>query len=161
MCCCGKPVINGQIGYKWQHNDSPVVRPVHPPVLGEEDTLIYDEPGRCGELDCHSHHYQLVERYGSIFLAVQHGAGKESLRISDTKTLLSTLSNLDSNGRYWLFHAIYHAASEAARYAEQKTNGMWRMAAVNKRIKTRKSRSGGNTKVWIEPATKDTVGFTT
>lgn len=48
MCCCGKPVVNGEMGYKWQPNDNPRICPVNPPALEENDQLLRDEPGRCG-----------------------------------------------------------------------------------------------------------------
>ena len=51
MCCCGKPIVNGEFGYKWQPNDAPGVRESDPPELCDGDELIYDEPGRCGGLD--------------------------------------------------------------------------------------------------------------
>jgi hypothetical protein len=151
MCCCAKPNINGEVGYQWQPNDPPSVRPAYPPELGERDTLIYDEPGRCGGLDCHCHHYRLVRNYGTVFLLVQHGGGKESLRLSTTKSLLELLAQSDSNGRYWIFHTVYHAASDAERAAKESTSARWRQAAAEKRIKTRKARGGSSVKVWIEP----------
>lgn len=150
MCCCGKPIINGQFGFKWQPNDEPGVRPLDPPELGENDTLIYDEPGRCGGLDCHSHHYRMIKHYSSYFLTVQHGGGKESLALSETKTFLETLTSIDSNARYWIFHAIYHAASQAERAAGEATSAKWRRAAAEKRIKTRKQRGGNSVRVWID-----------
>jgi hypothetical protein len=61
MCCCGTPVVNGEPGYKWQFNDTPGVRPVNAPSLNDNDQLLRDEPGRCGGLDSHSHHYRLVK----------------------------------------------------------------------------------------------------
>ena len=45
MCCCGKPVINGEMGYKWQPEHSPIVRQPAPPALQDGDALLYDEPG--------------------------------------------------------------------------------------------------------------------
>lgn len=30
MCCCGKPIVNGEPGYKWNCNDDPGVRRVDP-----------------------------------------------------------------------------------------------------------------------------------
>ena len=62
MCCCGKPVINGQPGFKWQPNDAPRIHPVNPPALDEYETLLYDEPGRCGGLDAHCHHYRVASQ---------------------------------------------------------------------------------------------------
>lgn len=48
MCCCGKPIVNGEFRYKWQPNDAPGVRESDPPELRDGDELVYDEPGRCG-----------------------------------------------------------------------------------------------------------------
>lgn len=151
MCCCGKPTINGQPGYKWQPNDPPSIRPVYPPELGEHDTQIYDEPGRCGGLDAHCHHYRVVKQFGSLFLLVQHGGGAERLRLHDTPSLIATLTALDTNSRYWLLHAIYYANSDGAKHAHEQTSRTWRQAAAEKRIKTRKQRGSASVKVWIEP----------
>jgi hypothetical protein len=97
MCCCGKPTVNGEIGYRWNDpNAEPTVYPVNPPTLNENETLIYDEPGRCGGLDSHCHHYRLVCQFGSVRLLVRHGGGDERVRLSSTPTLLDTLVAMDS-----------------------------------------------------------------
>lgn len=167
MCCCDQPTVNGQPGYKWQPDDKPGIRPVCPPALDEHDKLLYDEPGRCGGdspdrrpgsrngCDAHCHHYRLVRHFGSVELLVRHGGGDERFRVSHTWSLLNTLAALDSDSRYWVLHAIYHAHSDGARAAAEKTDMAWRQAAADKRIKTRKRRGTDSVKVWIEP--KQTV----
>ena len=153
MCCCDQPNVNGQPGYKWQPKDRPRIRPVNPPELKDNDRLLYDEPGRCGGMDSHCHHYRLVASGGhSATLLVKHGGGEERFRVSSTKTLLDTLAALDSNARYWVLNAIYHAHSDGKRDAQDKTNNRWMQAAADKRIKTRKRRGQNSVKVWIEPA---------
>lgn len=100
MCCCGKPTINGELGYRWNQPDgAPSIYPVNPPTLGDNDVLLFDEPGRCGGLDAHSHHFRVV-RYCGLSLLVRHGGGDERIRISSTPTLIETLTALDSNARY-------------------------------------------------------------
>jgi hypothetical protein len=150
MCCCGKPTINGQPGYRWQPNDTPSVRRVAPPALGEHDTLLYDEPGRCGGLDAHSHHFCVVRSLGRFALLVHHGGGNERIRLSVTPTFAATLEALDTHARYWTLHAIYHAHSDGEQDATDKTTQRWRKAAAEKRIKTRKVRGSDAVKVWIE-----------
>lgn len=149
MCCCGKPVINGQPGYKWQPNDKPSVRPVDPPALGEHDTLVYDEPGRCGGLDAHCHHFRIVRRRGFLHLLVRHDGGDECLDLHRTDSFRKTLESLDSDARYWLLHTIYYAHHDGAQQAREETTQLWRRAAAEKRIKTRKQRNTGTVKVWI------------
>src|SRR5688572_9405566 len=80
MCMCGKPTINGEPGYSWD-GKSIGVRPVDPPALADGDVLVYDGPGRCGGLDCHSHHFRLVMDSGRAFLLVQHGGGDERIQL--------------------------------------------------------------------------------
>ena len=80
------------------------------------------------------------------------GGGEERFRVSSTKTLLDTLATLDSNGRYWVLNAIYHAHNDGERIARDKTNSQWLQAAADKRIKTRKRRNQNSVKVWIEAA---------
>lgn len=111
MCCCGTPVVNGQPGYKWNFNDNPTVHPQNAPVLNDDEQLLRDEPGRCGGLDSHSHHYRLAKSYGSLILLVRHGAGDERLRLSGP--LESVLTQLDSTDCYWALNALYHAFSRS------------------------------------------------
>jgi hypothetical protein len=152
MCCCEKPTINGEIGYKWQPDDNPIVRPVDPPMLGALEALLFDEPGRCGGLDCHSHHFRLVRGPGgSLGLMVRHGGGNEFFQLSTTKTFEQTVASLDSNARYWLLHTVYRAYKAGDQTGRNETAARWRLAAAEKRIKTRKERGGDSVKVWIEP----------
>lgn len=150
MCCCGKPVINGQPGYRWQPNDNPIVHPVNPPDVPEGATILYDEPGRCGGLDSHCHHFRLVrESYGGLRLYVRHGGGDENIRVIEPIT--DAMAALDSNGRYWMLCAIYHAAADCARDSRNAEHDRWQRAVADKRVRTRKIRGGGGAvKVWIE-----------
>lgn len=148
MCCCGKAVVNGEFGYSWDGKNFGM-HPTMPPELEPTDTIIYDEPGRCGGLDCHSYHFQVINgRYGHE-LVVRHGGGTERFRLF--KTALEPLSRVDSNGRFWLLHEIFWIQSESARIARDNERQTWRRAAAEKRIKTRKLPSQGTVKVWIEP----------
>jgi hypothetical protein len=140
MCSCGQPTINGQPGYRWQPTDTPSVRPVQPPALTDEDTLLYDEPGRCGGLDGHSHHFRLVRRYGSVHLLTRNGSGEERFRVSTTPSLVGALAAMDSNARYWTLSALYYAHNDGARTARAEEAARWYRAAVEKRIKVRKVR---------------------
>ena len=153
MCCCGKPTINGELGYKWQPNDAPSVRQPHPPEFQEHDELLYDEPGRCGGLDCHSHHYRLVSSSGMLVLVVSHGGGDERVNLSSTKALLESFKALDSTARYWMLHCIYHAYRHGKERGSSDTNLYWRTAAAEGRIKTRKLRGHDVVKVTVEPKT--------
>lgn len=151
MCCCDKPNINGELGYKWQPNDRPVIRRPDPPTLTEYDTLLYDEPGRCGGQDSHCHHYRVV---GQTFLTLlyKHGGGEGRIRLSNSKALIPILASLDSNARYWLMNSIYHAYADGQRNGAERTEERWRMAAAEKRIKTRKLPYNKGVKVWMESA---------
>jgi hypothetical protein len=153
MCCCGKPTINGEQGYRWNVPDGPTsIRPVDPPALADGDVLLVDEPGRCGGLDSHHLHLRVVAKNATsraAELLVRHGCGDERIRLSGP--VASYLPSLDSNGRYWMLSAIYQAHSDGARDARQKESLRWRKAANDKRIKTRKLRGTNQYKVWIEP----------
>ena len=94
MCCCGKPIVNGEFGYKWQPNDAPGVRESDPPELRDGDELIYDEPGRCGGLDSHSHHYRVVARTGYFELLVRHGGGEDRVSLAPRRCSLTLLQPL-------------------------------------------------------------------
>lgn len=171
MCCCEKPNVNGQPGYSWD-GKSAGVHPANPPALKEGDTLVYDEPGRCGGLDCHSHHFRVVKgEHGSRhYLLVRHGGGDERIELVSSwgclvgamgRAEVDHLAPLDSNGRYWLLHTIYSVHRDAARTARQRTAAEWMQAAATKRIKTRKTRGYHSVRVWIEPPNEATpkLGF--
>ncbi len=51
MCCCSKPTVNGQLGYRWNNPDGPhSVHPVNPPDLVEGDVMTEDsDPDKCTE----------------------------------------------------------------------------------------------------------------
>lgn len=147
MCCCGKPTINGEFGYRWNDpNKEAGVYPVNPPELRESDQLLFDEAGRCGGLDSHSHHYRVVRAIGLVLL-VRHGRGDERIYLSGP--VLQSLEQLDSNGRYWVLNAIFHAHSNAARFGRDTEAAKWGHAAAEKRIRTRKIRGTDRYKVSI------------
>jgi hypothetical protein len=143
--------VNGELGYKWQPNDTPTIRRPDAPELLEGENLLHDEPGRCGGLDSHCHHYRVVKWYSSVYLLVRHGGSDESFRLSTTKSLLDSLAALDSTTRYWFLNAIYHTYSDGKKTGTEKTNNYWRTAAAEGRIKTRKLRGRNAVKVSVEP----------
>lgn len=148
MCCCGQPTINGQPGYSWD-GKSLSTRPTNPPDLTERQELIYDEPGRCGGLDCHSHHFRVVKDGWGYSILVRHGGGDETIELGSVgKLLLPSLELLDSNARYWLLHTIHSVEKAENRRTLSKNNAFWNKAAAEKRIKTRKVKNG--IKVWVE-----------
>lgn len=149
MCCCGKPNVNGSPGYSWD-GKSFGVYPARAPELAEGDVLLWDEPGRCGGLDSHSHHYRLVRRYGSLSLLVAHGGGTERIAYVSLPNV-DALAALDSNARYWILGAIYHAHSDGAHKGWMDTREEYVNAFVQGRLKKRKSPGRDYHKVWIEP----------
>jgi hypothetical protein len=150
MCCCGRPTINGEPGaYSWDGKSRMTYTP-NPPALQDGDVLIYDEPGRCGGIDSHAFHFRLVKRHGDVALLVRHGMGDEGFPIRRLGKLLP-FDTLDSNGRYWIMQALYHTLDDAKSGAAETAEHKWRVAAVEKRIRTRKQRGRGMVKVWIEP----------
>jgi len=147
MCCCGKPTINGTLGYRWNQPDAPPsIYPVNPPTLKEDDTLLYDEPGRCGGIDAHCHHYRLV-RGGTLL--VRHGGGEERIQLSTTPALLIALAAMDSHTRYWLFRALYYAHHYAATNATDRENARWAQAVLDRRVRTKRTKY--TARVWINP----------
>jgi hypothetical protein len=157
MCCCGKPTINGELGYKWQPDDAPITRQVDPPDVADDETILYDEPGRCGGLDSHSHHFRVTLERGRVYLLVRHGGGDERMEFGWKSTTLAPLAALDSNGRYWLLCAAFHGMKDAASNARTEINDTWRTAAAEKRIRTRKHPGRDQVKVWIDQAAVATV----
>lgn len=147
MCCCATPNVNGTLGYQWQPKDAPSIRPVNPPAT--DFTVVYDEPGRCGGQDSHCHHYRVVGTGHSATLLVRHGGGDEQVRLSNGKGVHAALAALDSNGRYWLLNAIYHASAAGKREGEARESARWRQAAAERRIKVRKVRGQAAVRVSI------------
>lgn len=152
MCCCGQPNVNGTPNaYSWDGKSRSTRQPM-PPALRDGDNLLYDEPGRCGGLDCHSHHFRLVKCNGSHDVLVRHGGGEERFSLGVIgRLLVPSFERLDSNGRFWLMHTMYSTRSDTRREAESAVEHRWRTAAAEKRIRTRKLRGAPRVKVWIEP----------
>lgn len=150
MCCCDKPNVNGELGYKWQPNDNLSIRRPDPPTITDCDTLLYDEPGRCGGVDSHCHHYRLIGG-ACTWLLYKHGGGEGRIRLSNSLALRPILAALDSNARYWIFNAIYHAHNDGQMNGAGRMDEQWRKAAAEKRIKTRKLPHNRGVKVWREP----------
>jgi hypothetical protein len=152
MCCCDKPTVNGELGYKWnQPNAAPGRYPVNPPPLEEGDTLLFDEPGRCGGLDSHCHHFRVVKHSSSLYLLVRHGGGDERMRLYCHKGLADMLGSMDSTTRYWILASIHSADHDARREARETESYSWRKAAAEGRIKTRKLPARGVVRVTVEP----------
>ncbi len=155
MCCCGKSTINGQPdAYSW---DGKVffTRQLDPPELTEEQALIYDGPGRCGATDSHSFHYRLVKSYSVYELLVQHGGGRESIRLSWSEVMINLFNSLDENSKYWLLNSIYHTVHREVQQAKVTTRNEWSNAFVEKRIKKKKRNHAYS--VWIDTQTPATT----
>jgi hypothetical protein len=152
MCCCGKPTINGELGYRWNQPDAaPSVYPVNPPDLQEGDVLLFDEPGRCGGLDSHSRHFRLVKHEcGTVSLLVRHGGGDERIRLYPHRDLPKILEAIDSTSRYWMLATIHSAHRDGETNGRDGEYAKWQTAAAEKRIRTRKFPARGVVKVWIE-----------
>ena len=152
MCCCGKPTKNGETGaYSWDGKTF-MTRQPDPPDIKEGDTILFDEPGRCGGTDSHCHHVRLVRSSGCVDLLVRHGGGDERIRsVSHSPTFVPMLEGLSSDARYWFLLAIHHAASKASSEARQAESQRWAAAFIDKRIKRRKR--GGSVSVWVESRT--------
>lgn len=151
MCCCGKPNKNGEPGYSWD-GKSFSTRQVDPPDMEESDTLLHDEPGRCGGLDSHCHHLRLVRRrYDGLTLLVRHGGGDECLTLRDyNATLEKTLAAMDSDSRYWALLAILRTAKERSLLARSEESLCWRTAIAEGRVKRRKLRGQSAYRVTID-----------
>ncbi len=131
------------------------------PKIGEDDAIVFDEPGRvlnrksAGQPSggvCYRSHYLRVTKcreYGPYTLRVHHGGGEESWQLGYDKTIIEALGSLDSDSRYRLLYTIMRAHQEGERAGSEQTESKWRKAAAQKRIKTRKVKAG--VKVWIEP----------
>lgn len=151
MCCCGQPIINGQMGYKWQPNDTPIIRPPDPPPLDPDDEVLYDEPGRCGGIDSHSHHLIVVKRFGQAYLLFRHGGGvgRIDLHSMYKMSLERTLAAMDTNTRYWTLLTVYHAWNDGLRKGHSDESNRWESAFLEKRLKRR--RRQGRVSVYFEP----------
>jgi len=155
MCCCGKPTINGEPGYSWD-GEHRFARPIDPPQLSDGDKVVFDEPGRCGGLDAHCHHFTVVKgSYGPRHtLLVKHGAETERINLAwYNSAVVESFSNMSSDVRFWVLFSIYSVASKEKSKAEERTRNKWSSAFVEKRIK--KSTKRGRVSVWIEEATSN------
>ncbi len=154
MCCCAQPNVNGTPGvYSWDGKHFGT-RPIDQPSVNATDSVLYDEPGRCGGLDAHCHHFTVVsQQFGGFALLVRHGGGDERISLGHRHTLINLLGTLDTAGRYWLIHNLFTVVKDAGLFARNDEAHAWRTAAAEGRIRTRKQRRINQIKVWIEPAT--------
>lgn len=148
-------------GYSWDGRTTGIY-PVAPPALKDRDVLLFDEPGRCGGMDSHSHHYRIVTDCG-LALLVAHGGGEERMRLSLPSVRdgqgggAAILAALDSNARYWILNAIYHAHSDGKHEGETKAREQYVSAFIAGRLRKRKSPGRNYHRVWIEPASAGLV----
>lgn len=149
MCACGTPNVNGEPGYRWQPNDVPSTRPISAPALLDSDVLVFDEPGRCGGLDAHCHHFRLVLTFGAAWLVWRHGGGEGRCRISGGRMVIATLRALDAGTRYWMLHALFHAHNDGRQLGHDQADATWSQAALDKRIKVSPRRAGCSVTVRI------------
>ncbi len=77
--------------------------------------LLYDEPGRCGGMDSHRHHFRVTQWHGSMYLLVQHGEGDERIRLHENAQFVALLAAMDSTARYWTLAAMYYTLNDAER----------------------------------------------
>ena len=146
MCFCNQPTINTKA---WRAPD-----------LQDGDVLLFDEPGRCGGLDHHSHHFRVVKHgCGTVSLLVRHGGGDERMRLFPHRQLPEFFGSMDSTTRYWILATIYDAYIDGKEDGYAKEHHLWQQAAAEKRIKTRKQSARGIIKVWIEPKTDTPTGL--
>lgn len=143
MCNCLHPCVNGQPG--------DYARYLAPPTPLDSDRIVYDEPGRCGSIDAHSHHFTLVESgFGRVELLYRHCAGEGRFRVSNGPAVICALHCLGTDGRYWVLYALYDAHASGDREGQAKADQSWGQSAAEKRIRTRKMPKSTNVKVWIE-----------
>ena len=159
MCCCEKSTRNGEPGYSWDGKNVGI-RPLSPPELPGWE-IVYDEPGRCGpvvngkkyDVDHHSHHYRLFKSSSGEYRGlVHHGGGTVEIGMDYEWAKLRLLMDpMDSDSRFILFMAVESIGGKMAEQARESEAHKWRVAATEKRIKTRKQRNSHGVKVWIEP----------
>lgn len=122
------------------------------PSLLEGETSLFLEPGRVLDNVCYrAYCFRVVKpEFGDYVLRVKHGGGEESWRMEWNKRLIAALDAMDSDTRFITLHALMRAHQSITTKAIEKRDSFWRLAAAEKRIKTRKVKAG--VKVWIENA---------
>ncbi len=129
------------------------------PVIGNEETIVYDEEGRCcpqvngtGGTDYHHAHYRVFkEQYGGYRFAVKHGGGEESFEMFAHNRIVEMMKPMTSDERFLMLNAFFYERRKAASEAMREEYEKWYKAAAEKRIKTRKMPGRDAVKVWIEP----------
>lgn len=144
MCnCVSHPNVNGEPGYRWNDNGPGGVRQPSPPPVGPDETVLFDEPGRCGGLDGHAHHFMVIKpQYGYPVLAWNHGGGPGRIELGGPiwKLIAPTIAGLETHARYWLLYAIYEVQETARRTARKAEWAVWHQAALQGRIKVNRRR---------------------
>ena len=151
MCCCPKPSINGEPNaYSWDGKSLSTRAPVFA-ALKDSDELLYELPGRCGGMDSHCHDLRVVKNHGSYALLVHNGSGDHRLSLGRGRDIIEVIDALaDDAARYWFLIRFNHLLNDAVWAAKEERDAVWRKAAAEKRIKTRKLPGKGLVKVWVE-----------
>ncbi len=131
------------------------------PKVDADEEIIFDEPGRVlgrrdptrpsDGVDCRSHYFRVTHpRFGRYRLRVQHGGGEQHWELSYDKRIIEGLAMMDSDSRFRLLWVLMDANNDSERRGASRVESVWRCAAAEKRIRTRKGRGGVT--VWIEPS---------
>jgi hypothetical protein len=149
MCMCPKPYVNGTgPGYRWNNAADPLQSlPTNPPPLPEgpftDATLLYDLPGRCGGLDCHSHHFRFWIDCNILYLACRHGGGDRAYPLGrhypkegKANPILAAVESLPTDDdRFWFAHRLFTSVDDASRLSRQNEHEKWRKATIEKRVR--------------------------
>jgi hypothetical protein len=101
-------------------------------------------------MDSHCHHYRLVQNCG-VCLLVRHGGGDERIHLSLPRgSNIESSWRMDSNTRYWILNAIYHAHSNGRRDGIASEAAKYLRAFAEGRLKKRKLPKQGTVRIWIE-----------
>lgn len=152
------PSLLAPDNYSYKERDS------RAPSVESGEVIMFDEPGRVlgrtepnkpgsggNAVDCRSHYFRVTKpEYGPYTLRVRHGAGEEKCSLKHNPRIIDALQAMDSDDRYRLLFTIMDVKKDAEIQTRNLCNDNWRKAAAEKRIKTRKVRTG--VKVWIAEA---------
>lgn len=89
-----------------------------------------------------------------LFLLMQHGGGREVLRIPqmyDGGETERALLSLPPAALYGVLYTLYQTAKNAGNFAHDAEQARWIQAHADKRVRQRTYRARGRVAVWIEP----------
>ena len=143
------PHVTDPSNYSWRERER--TRPSVP----EDETIVFDEPGRIlpghdRGTDCRSHYFVMTTSFGGApTLYVKHGAGERKYRLGWDPRIVESLRILDSDHRFRMLLTLAQLSDAGRREGYRVGAAEYRDAFIEGRLRKRKLRGREEFKIEI------------